>query len=108
LAKSKIYEGPHYVIFLLFHFYTVYVFSLATCSLIPSVCVLPLMSETKFHTHTNTTIINYYGHFWTFVFTNGKNLISLGISYNYTIDLIMFPLFPILLQSSWTKISVWK
>jgi hypothetical protein len=55
LAKSTSYETPHYAAFsnlLLFHPASVQIFSSAPCSQTPSVCVPPLMPETKFHTHS--------------------------------------------------------
>jgi hypothetical protein len=52
---STSYEAPHYEIvpiLLLFHPSSVQIFFSATCSQIPSVYVLTLISETKFHTNT--------------------------------------------------------
>jgi hypothetical protein len=55
LAKSTTYESPHYAVFsslLLFNSSSVQIFSSAYDSETPSVYVLPLISETKIHTHT--------------------------------------------------------
>jgi hypothetical protein len=55
LVKSTSYEAPHYAVFssfLPFDPPLVQIFSSACCSQIPSVYVLLIMSETKFHTHT--------------------------------------------------------
>jgi hypothetical protein len=49
------FEAPHYAglsNLLLFHPSSVQIFSSAPCSQMLSVCVLPIMSDTKFHTHT--------------------------------------------------------
>jgi hypothetical protein len=56
LAKSTSYEAPLYAVFsnlLSLHLSLVKIFSLALCSQRPSIHVPPLMSETKFRTHTN-------------------------------------------------------
>jgi hypothetical protein len=55
LAKSTSYGTHHYAVFsnlLLFHPSSAQIFSSAPCSQTPSVCVVPLISETKFHTRT--------------------------------------------------------
>jgi hypothetical protein len=55
LIKNINYDAPHYAIFsnlLLCHPSSVQIFSSAPCSQVPSVYVLVLTSETKFHTHT--------------------------------------------------------
>jgi hypothetical protein len=55
LTKSTSYKPPHYIIFsdlLFFHPPSVQIFCLTPCSPVPSVCVLPFMSETKIY---NTT-----------------------------------------------------
>jgi hypothetical protein len=52
LAKSTSYEAPRYAVFSTvppLHLFSVQMFSSALCS--ASVCVPPLVSETKFHTH---------------------------------------------------------
>jgi hypothetical protein len=56
LSKSTSYGASPHVIFssvLPFHPSLVQIFSSAPCSQIPSVCVPPFMSETKFRSHTN-------------------------------------------------------
>jgi hypothetical protein len=58
LVKSIVYEAPPYAVFsnfILFYPSSVHIFSSAPCSQTPSVYVPPLMSDTKFHTHTKTT-----------------------------------------------------
>jgi hypothetical protein len=53
-SKNASYEAPHYAVFsnlLSLHLSSVEIFS-EPCSEKPSVYVPPLMSETKFHTHT--------------------------------------------------------
>jgi hypothetical protein len=55
LENSTSYVGPHYVVFsnlLSLHLSSVQIFSSTPCSQTPSVYVPRLMSETKFHTHT--------------------------------------------------------
>jgi hypothetical protein len=55
LAKSTNHEAPRYAIFSILlspHYSSVQISSSAPFSKTSSVCVLPLMSETKFHTHT--------------------------------------------------------
>jgi hypothetical protein len=55
LVKSANYEAPHYVALsnlVPFTFSAVQISSSAPCSQTPSVCVPPLVSETKFNTHT--------------------------------------------------------
>jgi hypothetical protein len=54
-VKSTIFDVPHYAVFsylLALQLSSVHIFSSATCSETPSVYVPPLMSENKFHTHT--------------------------------------------------------
>jgi hypothetical protein len=54
-GEERSYGAPHYAVFsnlLPFHPSCVQIFCLAPCSQTPSVHVFPLMSETKFHTHT--------------------------------------------------------
>jgi hypothetical protein len=58
LEESTSYEGPHYLIFsnlMSLHLSSVRIFS-TPCSQTPSVCVPPLMSKTKFHTHTEPQV----------------------------------------------------
>jgi hypothetical protein len=55
LANSTSYESPHYAVcsyFLSLHLSSVHRFSSVPCSQTPLVYVPSLMSETKFHTHT--------------------------------------------------------
>jgi hypothetical protein len=59
LVKSTNYGAPHYAIFsslLTLHPSCVQIFSSAPCSKTSSVCVLPLMYESKLHTHTKQTV----------------------------------------------------
>jgi hypothetical protein len=54
-VESTSYEAPRYAAFFIFlslHLSSVQTFSSASCSQTPSHCIPPLMSETKFHTHT--------------------------------------------------------
>jgi hypothetical protein len=54
LTKSTSYVLPHYAVLFnrtLLHSSPVQIFSSAPCSQTPSVCVLPLIPETKFHIH---------------------------------------------------------
>jgi hypothetical protein len=69
LAKSTNHEATRYVVFTILsspHPSSVQISSSATCSQTTSVCVLPLMSETKFHTYTEpqaklcTSTIKYF------------------------------------------------
>jgi hypothetical protein len=63
MAEITSYEAPHYAVFsnlLPFNLSSIQIFSSASCSHVPSVCVLPLMLETKFHTHTESYRQNYY------------------------------------------------
>jgi hypothetical protein len=56
-AKNTSYEAPHCAVLSslsLFHPSWVQIFSSAPCSQVPSVCVCPLMSEIKFHAHTES------------------------------------------------------
>jgi hypothetical protein len=58
--KRGSYEALHWAIITSLLFLnpsSVQIFSSAPCSQSPSVCVLPLMSETKFHAHTKHTLI---------------------------------------------------
>jgi hypothetical protein len=48
------YEAPHYVVF--YSLPPLQIFSSAPCSQTPSICVLPLVWETKFHTHKKQQI----------------------------------------------------
>jgi hypothetical protein len=72
LAKSTRCESPHYAVFsnlLSLHLSLVQIFSSAPCSQRPSVHVPPLMSETKFQTHTKpqAKIYNFvYSYFYIF------------------------------------------
>jgi hypothetical protein len=54
-VKTTSYEAPHYAAFFTlksFHSSKFQIFSSAPCSQTPSVYVPAIMSETKFHTHT--------------------------------------------------------
>jgi hypothetical protein len=60
LAKSTSYEVSHYAVFSnipSLHLSKVQILSSAPRSRTPSVCVPPLMSETKFHTHGQQFIL---------------------------------------------------
>jgi hypothetical protein len=55
LAKDTGHEAPHYTVFsnlLSLHLSSIQILASAHCAQTPSVYVPPLMSETKFHTHT--------------------------------------------------------
>jgi hypothetical protein len=70
------YEAPYcatFSILLLLHPCLVQIFFLEPCSQTPSVCALPLMWETKFHTHTEQ-LTELWLPFMARTFVNQQNL----------------------------------
>jgi hypothetical protein len=62
LARGTSYETPRYAVFptlLSLHPSSVQIFFSVPCSQTPSIYIPPLMSETKYHTHTEPHVVVY-------------------------------------------------
>jgi hypothetical protein len=63
MGRSTSYEAPHYSVFsslLSLNPFLVQIFSSASCSETPTVCVLPIMLETKYNIHTKQLAELYF------------------------------------------------